>query len=74
MDNPEASQANVRVTVQLIEELPFSMMPGLLDESDVMLDPWVELPAPSSDIVVFAKPGALPAPDLPEIPANWEES
>ncbi len=45
-----------------------------LDESDIMLDPWVELPTPSGGIIVVARPGELPPPDLPEIPPDWEDS
>jgi len=43
---------------------------SVYDESDVMLDPWVEFPRPTSDIVLHAKPGSLPLPDVPEIPAD----
>ena len=39
------------------------------DESDVMLDPWVEFPQPTSGIIVRATPGSVPLPDAPEIPA-----
>ncbi len=40
------------------------------DESDVMLDPWVELPRPKSAIRLRARRGSLPLPDVPEIPAD----
>ena len=40
------------------------------DESDVMLDPWVEFPQPTSGIVVRAKLGSLPLPDVPAIPED----
>ena len=43
------------------------------DESDVMLDPWVEFPVPTSTIRVRAKLGVLPLPDVPEIPADEDE-
>lgn len=40
------------------------------DESDVMLDPWVELPPPKSGILIRPKLGSLPLPDVPEIPRD----
>ncbi len=40
------------------------------DESDVMLDPWVEFPHPTSGIVIRAKQGTLPLPSVPEIPRD----
>lgn len=47
--------------------------PCQYDESDVMLDPWVEFPLPMSTIRVRAKPGAMPLPDVPTIPADEDE-
>ncbi len=41
------------------------------DESDVMLDPWVEFPAPAAHFTVIARPGPTPLPDPPEIPDDW---
>jgi hypothetical protein len=38
------------------------------DESDVMLDPWVEFPQPEPGVVVRVKEGAFPLADIPEIP------
>ena len=43
---------------------------SVYDESDVMLNPWVEFPRPTSGIVLHAKPGSLPLPDVPEIPTD----
>jgi hypothetical protein len=43
---------------------------SVYDESDVMLDPWVEFPRPTSGIRLQAKPGPLPLPDVPEIPKD----
>jgi hypothetical protein len=43
------------------------------DESDVMLDPWVEFPLPAATMVVRAKLGVMPLPDAPEIPADEDE-
>jgi hypothetical protein len=41
---------------------------GLLDYSEEMLDPWVELTGQLSGTVVQVIPGKLPVPDIPEIP------
>jgi hypothetical protein len=38
------------------------------DESDVMLDPWVELPAPTPLFSVVGEFGPTPLPDVPDIP------
>jgi hypothetical protein len=43
-----------------------------LDESDVMLDPWVEFPRPSSGIVLRAKPGPIRLPSVPVLPGDEE--
>ena len=45
---------------------------SVFDESDVMLDPWVEFPRPTSGIRLKAKPGSLPLPDVPEIPIDGD--
>jgi hypothetical protein len=46
-----------------------AQVPGMpvYDESDVMLDPWVELPRPTSGVRLQGKPGSLPLPDAPEL-------
>jgi hypothetical protein len=41
-------------------------------ESDIMLDPWVELPGPTGGKRVACKPGKLPPPDRPIIPDDEE--
>ena len=41
-----------------------------IDEADVMLDPWIELPRPTSGIRLRARRGSLPLPDVPEIPRD----
>jgi hypothetical protein len=38
-----------------------------IDESDIRLDPWVELNRPTSGIYVRARRGTLPLPDVIEI-------
>ena len=43
---------------------------SVFDESDVMLDPWVEFPRPTSGIVVRGEPGSIALPDVPEIPID----
>jgi hypothetical protein len=44
------------------------------DESDVMLDAWVELPRPTSKLTVRARRGTLPLPDVPEIPTDEDQA
>jgi hypothetical protein len=50
-----------------------SRMPSAFDESDVMLDPWVEFPRPTSGIFLRAKSGSIPLPDVPELPVDEED-
>jgi hypothetical protein len=45
-----------------------------IDESDIMLDPWVELPPPTPTMCVVGKYGPPPAPDIPPMPTDGEES
>jgi hypothetical protein len=44
------------------------------DESDVMLEPWVQLPTPQPAGTVIARPAPPPPPDIPEIPGEDEGS
>jgi hypothetical protein len=44
-----------------------------IDESDVMLDSWVELPLPPPISCVEGTYGPLPLPDPPEIPRDEGE-
>ncbi len=60
-----------KVEVRVLEEVPASMLPAPLVESDIMLDPWVEFPLPLGTFKVMAKLGTLP-PDVPGIPAEEE--
>jgi hypothetical protein len=46
----------------------------LFDESDVMLDPWVEFPRPTSLFTVKGELGPMPLPDVPEIPDDGDEA
>ena len=41
---------------------------ALLDDCDVMLDPWVELPQPAPLFSVTGELGPVALPDVPEIP------
>jgi hypothetical protein len=43
---------------------------SLIDESDIMLDPWVELPRPTPTMRVVGRYGPLPPPHIPEIPRD----
>jgi len=40
------------------------------DDSDEMLDPWVEFPRPTAGIRLRAQPGTLPLPDVPQVLAD----
>jgi hypothetical protein len=44
------------------------------DESDVMLDPWVEFPQPVPAFTVRSEFGPAPLPDVPVIPRDEDES
>ncbi len=75
MSNPqEEPKVPVKVQVTMVDFIPLAMWPAPLVESDIMLDPWVELPPPSGGFTVITIPGELPPPDLPEIPQDWEDS
>jgi len=43
------------------------------DESDVMLDPWVELPRPTPLFSVSGEFGPTPLPDVSEIPGDGNQ-
>ncbi len=42
------------------------------DESDVMLDPWIDLPRPTPLLTVVGEFGPVPLPDPPEIPDDGD--
>jgi hypothetical protein len=48
--------------------------PCRYDESDVMLDPWVEFPLPAPAFSVQGSYGPMPLPDVPEIPGDEDAS
>lgn len=43
-----------------------------IDESSIMLDPWVELPTPKPIGRVVGRRAPMPTPDIPEIPSEDE--
>jgi len=47
-------------------------LPTPLEQSDVMLDPWTDLPAPRSTAVLRATPGPPVLPDLADLPPDAE--
>jgi hypothetical protein len=55
-----------RVEVR-VEETAAQLLPPPLELSDVMLDPWTDLPAPQSIALIQAAPGP---PVLPDFPAD----
>jgi hypothetical protein len=64
----------LKVVVRVLDTLPPEMLPAPLVESDIMLEPWVELPPPEPKFHVIAKWGPLPLPDPPVIPDDEEEN
>lgn len=60
------------VELRVHEAIPPELLPAPLDESDIMLDAWVEFPQPTGGKRVRGKPGTLPRPDVPEIPTDEE--
>jgi len=62
------------VEVRVLDELLAGSVG--IDESEVMLDPWVELPPPQADrrIRVRLRPDARLPVDVPEIPQDEEQA
>jgi hypothetical protein len=60
---------DLRVEVRAKKPVP-DLLPAPLHESDVMLDPWTDLPAPETVALLQAQPGPPLLPDLPEIPVD----
>lgn len=58
------------IELRVHEVIPSEFLPAPLEDSDIMLDAWVELPQPSGGKRVRGKPGKLPLPDVPEIPSD----
>lgn len=58
-----------RVEVRVDETVP-RLVPAPVEVSDVMLDPWTDLPAPQSVAILQATPGPPLLPDLPDFPRD----
>jgi hypothetical protein len=59
---PEANQSLGRQSEVKTTE------PATIDESCIMLDPWVELPALSGGVILESRLGKPDLPDVPDIP------
>lgn len=59
----------LRVEVR-VEETTSDLLPTPLEASDVMLDPWTDLPTPQPIAVLTATSGPPVFPDLPELPVE----
>jgi hypothetical protein len=53
-----------------VDETAGQLVPVPLELSDVMFDPWTDLPAPQSIAILQATPGPPLLPDLPELPSD----
>lgn len=53
-----------------VEETTGQSVPVPLELSDVMLDPWTDLPAPQSIAILQATPAPPLLPDLPDLPPD----
>ena len=60
-----------RVEVRVDETMP-PLVPAPLEASDVMLDPWTDLPGPQPTAVFQATPGPALLPDFPDLPTDAE--
>jgi hypothetical protein len=61
-----------RIELRVLLGSPLDMRPVVIDESDIMLDSWVEFPPPGPGIPIKVVPGELPLPDVPHIPSEDE--
>lgn len=61
-----------RVELRVQEQISAELLPAPLNEAEVMLEPWVELPVPTGGKRLRGKPGQLPPPDVPKIPDEDE--
>lgn len=62
----QVGELRVEVRVEAVS----TVLPTPLAASDVMLDPWVDLPPPPTMALVEATAGAPMLPDPPEIPPH----
>lgn len=53
-----------------VDETGPQNIPAPLQASDVMLDPWTDLPGPPSHAVVQVSPGPPILPDPPDLPVD----
>ena len=60
-----------RVEVRVEETVP-PLLPVALEATDIMLDPWTDLPGPRAATVCQSTPGAPILPDLPNLPLDIE--
>ena len=58
-----------RVEVR-VEETNSALLPTSLESSDIMLDPWTDLPAPQAVAVLPVLPGIPVLPDIPDLPTD----
>lgn len=63
---------DLRVEVRVEKPVP-DPAPAPLRESDVMLDPWTDLPTPQPITLLQAKPERLLLPDPPDLPIDWKD-
>jgi hypothetical protein len=56
----------LQVEVRVEQKLPV-VLPAPVNGSDVMLDPWIDLPAPSTTSILQASAGLALLPDAPLI-------
>jgi hypothetical protein len=59
----------LRVEVR-VEETASELLSTPLEASDVMLDPWTDLPAPQPVTVLAVTAGPPVLPDLPDLPTD----
>jgi hypothetical protein len=58
------------IEVRVLESISPEFLPAPLDENDIMLEAWVELPRPTGGTLLRSKIGPLRPPDVPHIPAD----
>lgn len=56
-----------------VEENAVDLLPAPLEPSDVMLDPWIDLPAPQAAALADVTFAAPVLPDVPDIPSQWRQ-
>ena len=55
-----------------VHAIPPELSPAPLDESDIMLDAWVELPEPAPAAILQSTLSQPEPPDIPSIPTDDE--